>query len=422
MSDYLASEWKPALGCTEPAAVAWAAAKAAGTSEGPIEEVRLICDPRIYKNCYAVGLPNSEGKTGILWALAIGSNLMDGSLGLHSFDATNQESLACAQRLLESHAVHVEVDAKRTDLFIDVRVKRAKGIGRAVIEHEHENLTHIEHYPADHTWSSQTPTDVAPKAVNVRSRLAALGIKGAIDMALSLTKEDRRFLREGAMLNMEIARFGTSLLPEKVVNKPGVSAQDRVAQHVQAGVTARMSGVSQTVMTLAGSGNKGITVSLPIWLWGLEHGHPGERVEEALALGCLITSATTHHLGTLSAACGSAIAAGAGIAAGLVHLDGGGAHEVGLAVSNVVGTLAGMICDGAKVGCAMKTLTGVEAAFRAASYAMAGEGIPATNGIVGKDGETSLVYLGLVVTKGMANVDAEILEIMQRKLGVAQID
>jgi L-cysteine desulfidase len=178
-----------------------------------------------------------------------------------------------------------------------------------------------------------------------------------------------------------------------------------------------MSGVSQTVMTLAGSGNKGITVSLPIWLWGLEHGHARERIEEALALGCLITSVTTHHLGTLSAACGSAIAAGAGIAAGLTLLKGGGEPEVGMAVSNVVGTLAGMICDGAKVGCAMKTATGVETAFRAVSYAMAGEGIPATNGIVGKDGETSMVYLGLVVTKGMSNVDAEILEIMQRKLG-----
>ena len=97
-------------------------------------------------------------------------------------------------------------------------------------------------------------------------------------------------------------------------------------------------------------------------------------------------------------------------------LEGGGAHEAGLAMSNVVGTLAGMICDGAKVGCAMKTVTGVEAAFRAAEYAMSGQGIPATNGIVGRDGETSLIYLGLVVSRGMANVDAEILDIMQRKL------
>jgi len=169
-------------------------------------------------------------------------------------------------------------------------------------------------------------------------------------------------------------------------------------------------------MTLAGSGNMGITVSLPIWLWGKEDGYPEDQIDEALALACLITSATTHHLGTLSAACGSAIAAGAGIAAGLVLLEGGGAQEVGLAVSSVVGTLAGMLCDGAKVGCAMKTVIGVEAAFRAASYAMSGEGIPATNGIVGKDSETSLLYLGLVVTKGMANVDAEILEIMQKKL------
>jgi L-cysteine desulfidase len=177
-----------------------------------------------------------------------------------------------------------------------------------------------------------------------------------------------------------------------------------------------MSGVTRTVTTLAGSGNKGITVSIPVWLWGRELGLPDDRIDEALAMACLITSATTHHLGSLSAACGSAIAAGAGISAGLVMLDGGGAHETSLAVSNVVGTLAGMICDGAKVGCAMKTVTGVGAAFRAAEYAMSGEGLPVTNGIVGKGGETSLIYLGLVVSRGMANVDAEILDIMQKKL------
>jgi L-cysteine desulfidase len=413
-SDYLAAEWKPALGCTEPAAVAWAAALAAGVSTGPVKEVRLICDPRIYKNCYAVGLPNSKGKTGILWALAIGACLEDSSRSLRSFEAVTADTLDQAKELLERKAVVVEVDAKLTELTIDVRVNREGGEGRALVERDHSNLTCLERDGqrlSDHPSEAGTSDPAA-----IRSWIAGMTILETLEFARSLSTADRIALREGVYLNTDVARDGMDLVPKEVIHTQVRDGQGRAEMYVTAGVTARMSGVTQTVMTLAGSGNKGITVSIPIWLWGRESGCPEDRIDEALAFACLMTSATTHHLGTLSAACGSAIAAGAGIASGLVLLEGGGAHEAGLAVSNVVGTLAGMICDGAKVGCAMKTVTGVEAAFRAAKYAMSGQGIPATNGIVGRDGETSLMYLGLVVSRGMANVDAEILDIMQKKL------
>jgi L-cysteine desulfidase len=413
-SDYLGAEWRPALGCTEPAAVAWATALASNACVGPVKQVRLICDPRIYKNCYAVGLPNSGGKIGLLWALAIGANLEDGSRGLRSFESTTPETLDLAQCLLDQRAVEVEVDVRRTELFIDVTVVCEGGVGRAVVEREHTNLTCLEQN--GQRFPIQESLRALSHVASIRASLAGMRIEEMMAFARSLTLEDRAILREGIAFNTDVARKGMCLVPEKFIHSQMRDGQGRAEMYVCAGVTARMSGVSQTVMTLAGSGNKGITVSIPIWLWGTESGHTEERIDEALAFACLITSATTHHLGTLSAACGSAIAAGAGIAAGLVMLDGGDAYQAGLAMSNVVGTLAGMICDGAKVGCSMKTVTGVEAAFRAANYAIAGQGIPATNGIVGKSGETSLIYLGLVVSRGMANVDAEILDIMQKKL------
>jgi L-cysteine desulfidase len=414
-SDYLIAEWKPALGCTEPAAVAWATALAAGAGEGPVKQVRLVCDPRIYKNCYAVGLPNSEGKAGILWTLAIGANLVDSSRGLRSFEAVTPETLTRAQDLLDQRVIHVEVDAQQTELFVDVTVVREDGVGHAVVEREHTNLTRLESN-GEQLQSGQSSEHQHSNAASIRAWVAGMTIQETMDFARSLTRADRVTLREGVYSNTDVARDGMSLVPEKVIHSEFRDGQGRAEMYVNAGVTARMSGVSRTVMTLAGSGNKGITVSIPIWLYGRESGYQEDQIDEALAFACLITSATTHRLGVLSSACGSAIAAGAGIAAGLVMLEGGGAHEAGLAVSNVVGTLAGMICDGAKVGCSMKTVTGVGAAFRAANYAMSGKGIPATNGIVGRDGETSLIYLGLVVSRGMANVDAEILDIMQKKL------
>jgi len=208
-------------------------------------------------------------------------------------------------------------------------------------------------------------------------------------------------------------------LPADFVPAAGADPWLRIPRLVSAGVLGRMSGEPLTVMSLAGSGNKGITVSVAMALWGRQAGHPEARIEEALALACLLTTATTHRLGTLSAICGASNAAGIGIAVGLVHLGGGGLAQMDLAIHNMVGNLAGLICDGAKIGCAMKAMTGVEAAFRAATLALAGFGIPSTDGIVGVDGMASLNNLGRLAQRGMAGADTEILDIMQAKLGQA---
>jgi L-cysteine desulfidase len=241
-----------------------------------------------------------------------------------------------------------------------------------------------------------------------------------MDLARTLAPEDRRRLQEGMALNLAVAQHGLELMPAGFRQPAGQDAQTRLPWLVSAGVLARMSGESRTVMTLAGSGNKGITVTVPVTLWGREQGHPESRIEEALAFACLMTTAATWQLGTLSAVCGAANAGGIGVASALVLLGGGSADQVGLAVSNMVGNVAGMICDGAKIGCAMKSMTGVDAAFRAANLALAGIGIPASDGIVGHDGASSLANLGLLAQRGMAGVDAMILQIMQDKLAHAK--
>jgi len=187
---------------------------------------------------------------------------------------------------------------------------------------------------------------------------------------------------------------------------------------VCAGVYARMWGEDYSVMTLAGSGNKGITFSVPIYMLEKKDGLDPSDVEHALALGCLVTSVATFHLGTLSAVCGASNAAGIGLAVALVRLQGGGVNEMSMAINNMVGNVTGMICDGAKIGCALKTMTAVDAAFRAVTLAMSGLAIPVTDGIVGRDGLTSLKYLGRIATRGMASTDAEILRIMQEKLTI----
>jgi L-cysteine desulfidase len=413
-SDFLASEWKPALGCTEPAAIAWAASMAAQQGSGPVRFVRLVCDGRTYKNCYAVGLPKSDKKTGILWTLAIGANLPDSSLGLRVFEQVDAGMLAAATELMNGNGVNVEVDTHQPGLYIDCTVVRESGVGRAVLEREHTRLVRLE--ANGRIVGGEAAAPEAPASQPLRADVAKLNFKAMMDFARTMTVEDREALRKGANMNIAIARHGLSLLPPRFVEPATQDSLTRLSRLVCAGVFARMNGEAFTVMSLAGSGNKGITVSVPVTLWGREGGYAEERVDEALGLACLVTSATTFQLGTLSAICGCSNAAGLGIASALVMLEDGTAEQVGLAVSNMVGNVAGMICDGAKMGCALKVMTAVDAAFRAATLALSGIGIPASDGIVGATGEASLANLGRLARRGMASVDTEILDIMQSKL------
>ena len=417
LTEYLSAEWRPALGCTEPAAVAAAACLAARQGKGEPRLARLVLDARTYKNCHAVGIPNSGHKTGVLWALALGAVLPDPALGLEIFESITPEALSRAARLLDCGAVHVEVDASRTELFIDCTVAGEAGVGRAIMEREHTRLVRLE---AD---GIEVPVTGAPSgstaSERVREQVGAMSLVELVDLAGSATEADRVRLREGVALNLAMAEHCVGHLPADFVPGAGADPWLRIPRLVSAGVLGRMSGEPLTVLSLAGSGNKGITVSVAMALWGRQAGHPEARIEEALALACLLTTATTHRLGTLSAICGASNAAGIGIAVGLVHLGGGGPAQMDLAIHNMVGNLAGLICDGAKIGCAMKAMTGVEAAFRAATLALAGFGIPETDGIVGADGMASLNNLGRLAQRGMAGADTEILDIMQAKLGQA---
>jgi len=412
--EYLEAEWREALGCTEPAAIAYAASLAAAEAGGgEVRAVALVCDPRIYKNCYAVGIPGSDHRIGIRWALALGALLPGPGAGLEVFRQVDAQAIAGAARLLSADTVTVEVDASRRELFVDVRVTRAGGAGRAVLEREHTRLVRLERDGLPR--SLDAAAEGGPRE-DARAWAAGQPFEALAELARGVGPAERARLRRGIELNLAIARHGLGLFPASFVDMAREDPLTRVSRLVCAGVYARMWGEDFPVMSLAGSGNKGIVAAVPLALWGAERALPGGAVEEALALACLVTSAATHHLGTLSAACGCSNAAGIGLAAGLCLLEGGGAREMNLAIHNMVGNVTGMICDGAKIGCALKTMTSVDAAFRATRLALAGIGIPPSDGVVGEDGQGSLENLGRIATRGMVSTDAEILAIMQEKL------
>lgn len=237
-----------------------------------------------------------------------------------------------------------------------------------------------------------------------------------IKKAKSLSKKQRETVLNGATENLKIAMHGFELLPKTFFGIKRANASAKTAGLVGAGVYARMWGESFLVVSIAGSGNKGIVISVPLIVLQDEWKLSRKKIEEALLIAMLVTSKTTYELGTLSAVCGCSNAAGIGLACAIVHLKGGGSKEMSLAVGNMVGNLTGTICDGAKIGCAMKTMTSVDAAFRSATLALNGIGIPPEDGIVGRNGAESLKNMGFIAKRGMIKTDGEILEIMKKKL------
>ena len=412
-SEFLAQEWRPALGCTEPACIAYAASTAASQAAGGVRKVTVVCDPRIYKNCFAVGIPHSGHKNGILWATAIGSLLPDPSAKLEVFRQITPEILEAARRLIDAGAVSVSVDANQQELFVDCTVERVSGSARAVIEADHTNLVLVE---KDGQTVMRAEHDEAHETPDARYELAHLSVSGLLEFAAGMTDQDRRALEEGVALNLAIAEHGAGMLAQRFAKRQQPDRLAQISRLVFGGIYARMSGEDYVVMSLAGSGNKGITASVPLKVWGRELGAGDRAVEDALAVACSVASAATWHLGSLSAMCGTVNAAGVGLAAGIVFLEGGGADEVSMAITNMVGNVTGVICDGAKIGCGLKGMTAVDSAFRAASLALAGVVIPFTDGVVGEDGQSSLANLGRIAGPGMLSTDGEILAIMGEKL------
>lgn len=416
-ADYLALEWRPALGCTEPAAIAYACGLATDVAGGTPTRVELACDPRLYKNCYAVGIPNSNGRSGVLHAAAIGAAVAHPEALLEVFRHVNEDSLNRAGEMVDSGMVTARVDPERQDLWAEAKVIGPHGEARVVLLGDHTRVVTVE-LDGEAKPLPERDAEEVGSASDVRAALADLRIEELVDLARTIDADDREALRRGVGLNLAMAEHATHLLPISIDDDPG--SPGRAAHLVSAGVYGRMTGEDRTVMTLAGSGNKGITCSVPLAVFAEQRGIAPELADEALALACLLTSAVTHHLGTLSAACGSSTAAGIGLAGGLVLMSGGDAKQISGAVTNMVGGVSGMVCDGAKIGCAMKCTTGVDTAIRASQFAMRGMVVPSTDGIVGADGEMSLKNLSRIAKHGLDGAEAEILAIMQEKLDTAR--
>ena len=433
--DLIHREVKPALGCTEPIAVALAVAKAVEiiTENCPATcpdgwrrkadfKLDVAVSANILKNGMGVGIPGT-GMIGLHVAAALGAVCGDSSLGLEVLKNLTEDDVARARELVGSKAVNISVADTEHLLYVKATVALGGASASAevdphayaVIEDNHDRI--VETSFADRILMSSESAAAGSESDN---KDLGLTVKEIYEFALRADYKDIEFILEDRTLNLALAREGLEkdygLKVGKAIreNQQEVFGDDLLSFAMgmtAAASDARMAGSTLPAMSNSGSGNQGITVSMPVIAYAIKYGVDDERLARALILSNLVAIHIKSYLGRLSALCGCVVAS-TGSACGIVYLQGGGLKEVCAAIQNMAGNITGMVCDGAKVGCAMKVASGVSCAIQSAVLALRGTCIPATDGIVEEDVEKTIRNLGAIGSVGMKTTDRMILDIM----------
>jgi len=436
MLELLHREVKPALGCTEPIAVALAVAKAAEiimeNCPGRCPEGwRLTADFRIdvavsgniLKNGMGVGIPGT-GMVGLPVAAALGAVCGRSSEGLEVLSGLTPEAVERARELTRQRKVTITVAPTDRLLYVKATVSvdgRAEASAEvdphayAVIEDDHDKI--VETSFADRIlMSSESGAAVAERGADDYD----LTVRDIYEFACDAPYEEIAFILEDRKLNLALALegldgdYGLNVGRTIRENQQEVFGDDFMSYAMgltAAASDARMAGSTLPAMSNSGSGNQGITVSMPVIAYSLKYGVEDEPLARALILSNLVAIHIKHYLGKLSALCGCVVAS-TGSACGIVYLQGGSYGQICAAIKNMAGNITGMVCDGAKVGCAMKVASGVSCAVQSAVLALRGTCIPSTDGIIEDDVEKTIRNIGAIGSAGMKATDRMILDIM----------
>lgn len=418
----LRTEVVPAVGCTEPAAVALAAARAArltGCAASQVDDITCRLSANIIKNAMGVGIPGT-GMTGLPIAVALGVAAGRPEQGLEVLSGLGDTAMDHARRIMERGIINI-CQAEDADdiLYIDVTVSGAGHTARAVISGGHTRFTGV--------WlDGQRQTGVESEADAEKSDSADcdLTLRKVWDFAMTTPLNSLAFILETRRLNKAAAeralmapyghRVGRILHSERQLRVMGDSPFVRILSHTAAACDARMGGAPVSVMSNSGSGNQGIAATMPVVIYAEETYADEEHTIRALTLSHLTSIYIKQGMGRLSALCGCVVAT-TGSAAGICYLMGGDYDRVAAAVQNMAANLTGMICDGAKPGCALKLTSGVSTAVISAMLAMEGESPSSLEGIIDSDVDRTIANFGIIGREGMTQTDALILKIMTGK-------
>lgn len=412
--EILRNEIVPATGCTEPVAVAYSAAVARQKADGEIENVEIWVDPGLYKNGMRVGIPGTNER-GLEIAGALGLISGKPEKGMRVIEDVSLEDVEAAKRLVERGSIKVLIKDECQKLYIETNLYGKKNKVRVVTLDRHLNIVSTD------VGQEFMPYNCEDVKTGLPSReIQEFDFDDFVNFSNEVDISDIEFLREGVEMNLALANEGISMPSGighrlKQLVKEGVMSDDLIfnAQLLCSSASeARMSGSQLAAMSSAGSGNHGITIFLTNHAVAEKRGVLDERLLRALALSNLVTFYIKSYTGTLSAMCGCGVAAGIGASAGVVYLLGGSTKEMLGAMINMVGSISGLVCDGAKEGCAYKLALSAGWAVQSALLSMKGGIINTSNGILAPDFKSIFKNLGYVCNPGMVDTNKAIIKVM----------
>lgn len=406
----------PAVGCTEPAAVALCVARTCELLGELPEHLSLSLSGNIIKNAMGVGIPGT-GMTGLPIAIALGALVGHSEYGLEVLRDVNPEALERGKEFIAENRITIShcQDAP-SNLHIEVMAESRGRTAKAVISGAHTRFVYEE---AD----GDVLMNVASKSESASDiEMPTLNARMVYDFAMQTPHEKIGFILEAKKLNQVAAQLGLSggyghSLGSTISKGMGIigdSPLERIMSLTSAACDARMGGAPIVVMSNSGSGNQGITATMPVVSYAEDIGATNEQLVRALILSHLTSIYIKQSLGRLSALCGCVVAS-TGASAGLVYLMGGGFDEICAAIKNMVANLTGMICDGAKPACSMKISSGVSTAVMSAMLAMQGKCVAKNEGIIDEDIDTTIHNLTSIGREAMLETDRLVLRIMVGK-------
>jgi L-cysteine desulfidase len=409
----------PAIGCTEPIAVALCVAKATETLGCHPENIKVFLSANILKNAMGVGIPGTD-MIGLPIAVALGALIGKSEYQLEVLKDSNPEAVEAGKKMIESQCIDIALKENIEEkLYIEAVCTHGNDSATAIISGGHTNFVYISRNQ-DVLLDNRTPASAEAQTAHVE-----LTLRKVFDFATTAPLEEIEFILEARRLNKNAAersfqgKYGHELgrmlrNSQTERNIMGNNTFTHILSYTSAACDARMAGAMIPVMSNSGSGNQGIAATLPVVVYAEDNHNSEEELTRALILSHLTAIYIKQSLGRLSALCGCVVAA-TGSSCGITYLMGGGYQQVMYAVQNMIATLTGMICDGAKPSCALKLTSGVSTAVMSAIMAMEQKCVTAVEGIIEENVNQSIRNLTKIGSEGMNETDKLVLDIMTHK-------
>ena len=419
LTEIIREDMKPALGVTEPGAIAFAVAKAKSYITEEIEKVKVRLNSGIYKNAFTCGIPNSD-EVGNLFAAALGVVAGKADRGLESLEDVAKEDNKKAQKLIDEGKIKVELNRISSDIFIEVEIITQKESSIVKIEGTHTNIVEIvvngeTIFSKEVEKKEENKDEVVLHRYSVKDILEYIDNVDISEIEFVMKAHDMNMILFQEGLNSKKTTFVKQLWKmngEKIFSDNSLNTAQLLCNGA---IEARVLGLNKPAMSITGSGAHGIITTLPLLAECRANKISDEKLIRATMLSYLICTYIKEYSGRLSAFCGCGIAGGTGVACGIGYLRGAGVEEITNIINNMSAGITGMICDGGNQGCTMKGIVAVDAAFRAVEMAMNNTYIFNVHGINGNTPEKTMMNMGRIASPGMIETEKVIVDIFREK-------